>query len=229
MKTIIITGASRGIGRAISLQLSKTYHVIALARSLPELEDLAKESSNISIYNVDITDYGALKNTVSNILELHKDIYGLINNAGVGVFKSLEDTSIEEMQQTFNVNVMGAFYLNKLLIPKLKEQKAGHIITIESDVSKRTFANGSSYCASKYAQEGMSASMRAELRPFNIKVSNLYPGMTDSYFAGSEQGEKHKEDWLKPEDIAQAVEYVLSTPQNVVIDELMIHPMCQEY
>jgi NADP-dependent 3-hydroxy acid dehydrogenase YdfG len=111
----------------------------------------------------------------------------------------------------------------------MKAKTAGHIINIASDVAKRVFSGGSLYCASKYAQDAFSAAIRKELRPFKIKVSVVYSGLVDSFFHAEKEGDPAHENWLKNEDMANAVEYIITQPPHVVIDELMIHPLEQEY
>jgi NADP-dependent 3-hydroxy acid dehydrogenase YdfG len=111
----------------------------------------------------------------------------------------------------------------------MKENKDGHIINVASDVAKRAFSGGSLYCASKYAQEGFSAAIRKELRPFGIKVSVVYSGLVDSSFHADPQGSSNHDDWLKNEDMANAIQYIIAQPKHVVIDELMIHPLSQDY
>ena len=114
-------------------------------------------------------------------------------------------------------------------MPSMKKMKTGHIINIASDVAKRVFAGGALYCASKYAQEAFSLTIRKELRPFNVKVSVVYSGLVDSSFHAEAQGDVSHNDWLKNEDMANAICYIASQPAHVVIDELMIHPIAQDY
>ena len=114
-------------------------------------------------------------------------------------------------------------------LPVMKKNKGGHIINIASDVAKRVFAGGSLYCASKYAQDAYSMAIRKELRPFNIKVSVVYSGLVDSSFHSDPEGHSSHDRWLKNEDMANAIIYIAAQPAHVVIDELMIHPLQQEY
>ena len=100
---------------------------------------------------------------------------------------------------------------------------------LASDVAKRTFSGGSLYCASKYAQDAFSASLRKELRSHGIKVSVVYPGLVDTFFHDGNPGQPHRAEYLKPHDIADAVAYILNAPAHVVIDELMLHPLVQDY
>jgi NADP-dependent 3-hydroxy acid dehydrogenase YdfG len=111
----------------------------------------------------------------------------------------------------------------------MKAAGKGHIINIASDVAKRVFAGGALYCASKYAQDAFSMAIRKELRPFGIKVSVVYSGLVDSYFHADPQGHSSHEGWLTKQNMADAICYIAAQPPHVVIDELMIHPLEQDY
>ena len=223
-KVIIVTGSGKGIGRAIVEKLALDNSVVGLTRS-----DVGTTQADIDWLICDVSVEGDVVKCVDLVLKKYGRIDVLINNAGVGAFGLLEDMSFEFVKQLMEINVNGTFLMNKYVVPVMKEIGGGHIVQIASDVSKRTFSGGSIYCASKYAQEAMVSSLRSEVRPFNIKVSTIYPGMTDTYFADSQPGEDHKKDWLSPNDIADAVDYILNAPAHVVVDELMLHPMSQEY
>ena len=233
-KNAIITGASRGIGRAIALELAQqNIRVILIARNANELAELQKqieqEGGQADFYALDISQATQVKQTVDRILEKHAQVNYLINNAGVGSFQDFEAFDETEWDRIMDINVKGTFMLTKALIAHMKAQKQGHVVTIASDVSKRTFPQGSVYCASKYAQDALMSALRKEVRSFGVKVSVVYPGMVATYFGGSQPDEPEKALWLKPQDIAQSVSYILNAPAHVVVDELMIHPLVQDY
>jgi NADP-dependent 3-hydroxy acid dehydrogenase YdfG len=233
-KTILITGASKGIGKAIALSLAGLQTNLGLvARSQKELEDLQAEIINLGskaeIFIGSVADEIFVNNAVTAMLQKFGKIDVMINNAGYGIFGNAEEINATEWDELFATNTKGTFLFCKAVIPGMKERKDGHIINIASDVAKRSFAGGSLYCASKYAQEGFSAAIRKELRPFEIKVSVVYSGLVDSYFHADPQGNANHDDWLKNEDMANAVQYIISQPKHVVIDELMIHPLSQDY
>lgn len=230
----IISGASRGIGRAVATKLAKDGHfVILLARNREELEDLEFQIDEaggkaLSI-PTDVADEQEVNAAIAQVMKDFRRIDTIINNAGLGIFKPSEELTIGEWSTVMETNVKGTFLLSKAAIPHLKAAGSGHIVGIASDVSKRTFANGSLYCASKYAQDAFLMSLRKEVRPFGVKVSVIYPGLVDTFFHGRPEGAEHQAAYLSPMDIAQAVSYVVNAPAHVVIDELMIHPMSQEY
>ncbi|SFQ34787.1 SDR family oxidoreductase [Hymenobacter arizonensis] len=226
----IVTGASRGIGKAIAIVLAlQGAKVVAVARNEDELAELTHKTKGLSMV-ADVTMESDAEQVIEGTLLHYGRLDILICNAGVGSFNELENFTSSEWDRIFDTNVKGTFLLCKAAIPHFKAQKKGHIVGIASDVARRTFAHGSAYGASKYAQDAMLASVRKEVRPYGIKVSSIYPGLVDTYFndttPGSAEAEKTH---LRPTDIAHAVRYVLEAPPHVVIDELMLHPLTQEW
>jgi NADP-dependent 3-hydroxy acid dehydrogenase YdfG len=233
-KIILITGASKGIGKAIALSLASGGANLGLvARSKNELQQLQTEIISkggvAQIYTGSVSDEAFVNNTVNEMQQQFGKIDVMINNAGYGVFGPAENITVSDWDQLFATNTKGTFLFCKAVIPQMKEYKEGHIINIASDVAKRVFSGGSLYCASKYAQDAFSAAIRKELRPFKIKVSVVYSGLVDSFFHAEKEGDPAHENWLKNQDMANAVQYIISQPKHVVIDELMIHPLEQEY
>jgi NADP-dependent 3-hydroxy acid dehydrogenase YdfG len=233
-KVIIITGASKGIGKALAFALSGLGCKLALlARSEQELTLIKNEIKNnggkCEVYAGDIADEDFVEASAAAVIAAFGSIDIVINNAGFGIFKTAEETTAAEWDSVFATNVKGTFLMTKAVTPIMKKNKSGHIINIASDVAKRVFAGGSLYCASKYAQDAYSMAIRKELRPFNIKVSVVYSGLVDSSFHSDPEGHVSHERWLKNEDMANAIIYIASQPPHVVIDELMIHPLQQEY
>ncbi len=233
-KTVVVTGASKGIGKVVSLQLASFgANLVLLARSENELQAVKKEAEvngiKCLVFAGDVADEVFVNNAVQSAIQQLGTIDIIINNAGFGIFKPSEEISAAEWDNIFATNVKGTFIATKAVIPIMKKNKSGHIINIASDVSKRVFAGGSLYCASKYAQDAYSMAIRKELRPHRIKVSVLYSGLVDSSFHADPEGHTSHSWWLKNEDMAHAVIYVASQPAHVVVDELMIHPLEQEY
>ena len=229
-QVVIVSGASRGIGRAIALLLAlQGAKVVAVARSEQELAELTHKTQGLSIV-ADIADEEDARHVVAETLRQFGRLDILVCNAGVGSFNELEHFSSAEWDRIFDTNVKGTFLLCKAVVPYFKAQKKGHIVGITSDVAKRTFAHGTAYGASKYAQDAVLGSLRKEVRPHGIKVSTIYPGLVDTYFNDTRPGSAEAEKThLRPADVAQAVRYVLEAPAHVVIDELMLHPLTQEW
>lgn len=233
-KTVIVTGASKGIGRVVALQLASLGAKLCLmARSEKELADVKKiaeaNGGQCMVFAGDVADEVFVNKTVEETIKKFGTVDIVINNAGFGVFKPSDEISVAEWDSVFATNVKGTFLVSNAVIPIMKKNKSGHIINIASDVAKRVFAGGSLYCASKYAQDAYSMAIRKELRPHNIKVSVVYSGLVDSSFHSDPEGHSSHNWWLKNEDMANAVIYIAGQPAHVVIDELMIHPLAQEY
>lgn len=233
-KITIVSGASRGIGRAVAARLAREDHfVMLLARNTEEIEELEFEIDQAGgkalPFVVDISKEEAVNEVVASVMRDFKRIDCVINNAGIGVFKPAEEIAADEWDAVMDVNVKGSFLLTKAALPHMKAAGSGHILGIASDVSKRTFAKGSLYTASKYAQHAFFESLRREVRSLGIKVSVVYPGLVDTWFHDGAPGQPHREQYLKPDDIANAVSYILNAPPHVIVDELVLHPMCQEW
>lgn len=230
----IISGASRGIGRAVATRLARENHfVLLLARNNEEISELELEIDSAGgkalSFAVDVSNESQVNEVVEQAIRDFGRIDNLINNAGIGIFKEAENFSEDEWTRVMDVNVKGSFLLSKAVLPHMKAAGKGHIVGIASDVSKRTFAEGSLYCASKYAQHAFFEALRREVRSKGIKVSVIYPGLVDTYFHEGDPGQPHRAQYLQPHDIADAVSYVINAPHHVIIDELMLHPMVQEW
>jgi NADP-dependent 3-hydroxy acid dehydrogenase YdfG len=233
-KTILITGASKGIGKELALLLAKENNNLGLvARSEKELEKIQKEVQNLGskclIFSGSVSNTDLVQNAVNQMSETFGGIDFMINNAGFGVFKRTEEISVEEWDEIYETNVKGTFLFSKAVLPAMKNAHAGHIINIASDVAKRVFDGGSLYCSSKYAQDAFSMALRKEVREHGIKVSVVYSGLVDTMFHTDPQGHESHNQWLKPTDMANTIYYIMAQPKHVVIDELMIHPLSQEY
>lgn len=230
-KTIIISGASRGIGRATALLLAQNgAKVVATARNVDELSTLEAEGNgNIAVVAGDVANEADMQLVVQTALDRFGRIDVVINNAGVGIFKNVDELTVDEWDSVMATNVKGTFLLTKAALPTLKAQGNGHIVVVASDVAKRTFAGGSLYTASKYAQEAFMGALRKEVRPHGIKVTGIYSGLVDSHFHAKGHGHETSKNYLQSEDMAESMLFIVSRPAHVVIDEFMVHPLTQEY
>ena len=230
----LISGASRGIGRAIAARLAHEGHfVMLLARNAEEISELEFEIDQAGgkalSFQADVSDEAQVNEVIAQVVRDFRRIDTVINNAGFGIFKPAEDLTVAEWSQLMDTNVKGSFLLTRAALPHMRAAGSGHIVGIASDVARRTMANGSLYCASKYAQDAFFSALRREVRPHGIKVSVLYPGLVDTYFHEGQPGLPEHGYYLQPKDIADAVSYILNAPPHVVVDELMIHPLGQDY
>lgn len=230
----IVTGGSRGIGKEIAVKLAESGMKLTIVGSSTQVSETAEEIKKMGYANVlpvqaDVSKEEDMQAVVKKTLEAYGSIDLLVNNAGLGFFKLTEEVSLEEWKKVFEVNVQGVFLATKAVLPHMKDQKSGTIINISSDVARYTIPNGAAYTATKYAVQGFSGSVAQEVREYGIRVGTINPGMVDTYFAESTQGLPEKEDWLKVEDIANAVVYMASAPKHMIIDEIVIHPFAQQY
>jgi NAD(P)-dependent dehydrogenase (short-subunit alcohol dehydrogenase family) len=177
----LVTGAGRGIGRAIALALAvEGYTLILVSRTQAELEGVKKEISakggTAFVFAGDITNAAEVLKLRENVERSIGTIDVLINNAGAAPSAKLEDTTDELWANTFAVNVSGAFYLARTFVPAMKEKKDGVIVAIASTAALEGFNYTSAYTASKHAALGLSRALGVELRKFNIKVFTICPG-----------------------------------------------------
>jgi len=233
-KIAVVTGASRGIGKAIAFKLAEKGVKLSLIGSSAEIHKTGdelkeKEYNNVITFQADVADEQQMNEVITKTLQNFGQIDILVNNAGIGFFKSVEETTIDEWKRVFEVNVQGVFVTAKAVLPHMKERKTGTIITISSDVGRYTIPNGAAYTATKYAVQGFSGSLAQEVREYGIRVGTINPGMVDTYFANSQQGLPEKRDWMKADDIANAVVYMASAPTHMLIDEIVLHPLVQKY
>jgi NADP-dependent 3-hydroxy acid dehydrogenase YdfG len=233
-KTILLTGASKGIGKVLALQLAdENVNIGIIARSESELNEIKAEieqkGSKCLVFAGNVADENLAKTAVAGMIAAFGGVDFLINNAGYGIFGPTESISAEQWSDMYDVNVKGTFLLSKEVLAPMRTAQNGHIINIASDVAKRVFDGGSLYCSSKFAQDAFSAALRKEVRKDGIKVSVIYSGLVDTMFHTDPQGHDSHHDWLKAEDMANTIMYVMNQPKHVVIDELMIHPLSQDY
>ncbi len=232
-KVAVVTGASRGAGKAIATRLMSEGVKLAIIGSSEQIHETATElkenGGEVLSLQADVANEQQVKEAFKQALDQYGKIDILVNNAGIGFFKTAEETTVEEWDKVFDVNTKGVFLTTREVLPSMKENNSGTIITISSDVGRRAIANGSAYTATKYAVQGFINSVAQEVQEYGIRMGTVNPGAIDTYFAGSNQGETHKEDWLKVDDIAEAVCYMASAAKHMVVDEILLHPLSQEY
>lgn len=183
MTTVLITGASSGIGKDIALRLLDAgYSVYATARRTERMADLAERGAGV--LELDITKEDTLGALVSRVMVEAGSIDVLINNAGFGLYAAMEDTPIADARRQFEVNLFGPARLTQLVLPHMREQGSGRIVNISSMGGRIYTPLGSWYHASKHALEGWSDCLRLELAPFGIDVIVIEPGLVRSGFGG---------------------------------------------
>jgi len=228
-KAVWITGASSGIGKELTLEFArKDEIVIATSRRVNLIENYKKElgekQSNIIPVQLDIADLKSIENFYKNF---SKDFFiaALINNAGVTSFKSAKEDSLEEIKKIIEVNLLGAIYSIKKVLPQMIEMNYGTIINILSVVTHKVFLGSSAYSASKAGLLAYTNSLREEIRENNIRIINIIPGATKTPIWSSSVLEKKSHRMMSPEEIAKLVYYVYSIKSNLVTEEIVIRPI----
>ncbi len=225
----IITGSTKGIGRAILMALAaEGWNVAATSRNLEDLEALqqeVKESFPHQECLIHWVDFSEKEETISYgkvIQEAWPEIDLLVNNVGVFVPGSVHDEGDNVLEATIALNLYSPYYLTRTLLPGMIKRKKGQIINICSIASFMSYPNGGSYTISKFAQLGFSKALREEMKPHGIKVTSIMPGATWSASWGNAPYEL---DRLMPaEDIAQAVIACTKMGPSSVVEEIIIRP-----
>ena len=242
MKTALITGATSGFGRAISIRLAKLgYNLIITGRRaerLKELSELIKNDFNVEVLSLcfDVRDNEACTNAINSIPVNFKKIKLLVNNAGLAAgTSSFQESSLADYDQMIDTNVKGLLYITKLIVPGMIEAESGHIINISSIAGIEVYPTGSVYCASKHAVNAITKGLRLDLIKYGIKVSSVSPGMAETEFSivrNHGDVEKAKAVYaglvpLNAEDIADTVEFIVTRPAHVSINDIQINPTQQ--
>jgi len=231
-KTVVITGGSKGIGRAIALRCAAMgYNICAIARKQSELDVLAEEvrktGAECMTCSVSVTDYPGLGVAMGMATEKFGSIDVLVNCAGTGVMDPFEELTLEDIDRTIDVNLKGTIYAVKQVFPYMQE-KGGNIINISSMSGIRGIphpcnVNGI-YTASKFGVNGFSECMQKYLAPKGILVTTLCPGSTDTTWWDNWSQDFSTEVMIKPETIADFVELILKSPRNTLFKMLQVLP-----
>lgn len=221
-KLAIITGVSRGIGKEIVLMLlEKGAKVCGWGKRNP---DFAHD--NFYFIKTNIRDVKQVEDAFEKTkMKFSEQIHILINNAGLGYFRIMEEIKVDEWKEMFETNVNGIFYCSKMVIPSMKKKRYGHIINISSVAGLMGLPEGTGYCGTKFAVKGISEAMFKELREFGIKVSCVYPGSTKTDFFSHYPSMKVNDSMMHPKDIAQMIIQILEMPDNFVTLNVEARPL----
>lgn len=238
MKTILITGATSGFGKAIAYKFAEEkFNLIITGRREDRLNSIQKDIEDkfgveVLTLTFDVREQKEVAKAIAGIpVEVRKSVRIVVNNAGLAVGKDTIDKGIiEDWDRMIDTNVKGLLYVSNEIIPILKENGEGHIINIGSTAGKETYLNGNVYCASKHAVDSLSKAMRIDLLPHGIKVTNIAPGLAETEFSVVRfKGDQGKADSvydgfdpLRGEDIAEVVHYAASTPKHVCLNDIVI-------
>jgi NADP-dependent 3-hydroxy acid dehydrogenase YdfG len=240
MKTILITGATSGIGKSTAELLAKQGNrIIICGRRVEALESLKSEHSQYTeIFSLkfDVSVLKEVEEAINSLPGEWKNIDVLINNAGnAHGLDPLSAGKTEDWDSMIDGNVKGLLYVSKMIIPGMKERNSGHIVNISSVAARQTYSNGVVYCATKKAVDVISEGMRLELTEFGIKVTNIQPGAVETDFSlvrfkgNSEKASAVYAGYeaLKAEDIADAIAYCVNAPKHVMVSDMTIYPSAQ--
>ena len=227
-KTALVTGASRGIGFAIARKLGQMGAKVAIcARNSGKLEDAAARLRNDGVEvlaaRADVASAAEIASLVTKTEKSLGSIEILVNNAGIGYFGPVQEADEKNWDSVLDTNLKSVFLLSKAVAPGMIERRTGHIINIGSLAGKNAFKNGSIYCASKWGLMGLTECMAEDLREYGIRVSVICPGSVATEF-GSPASKKNPQKMLQPDDIAHAVEMLVTQATQSFISELLIRP-----
>ena len=241
-KTIMITGATTGFGKATAVKFARNgYNIIITGRRKEKLDDLEKElrgyeKIEVLSLNFDVRKKSEVEYAVGNLSEEWKSIDILVNNAGLAVgLDHIQNGNTDDWDRMIDTNVKGLLYVTRAVSPLMVARNSGHIFNIGSIAGKETYENGNVYCASKFAVDALSKSMRIDMLKNNIKVTLIAPGMAETEFSlvrfkGDTQKAKNVYtgiDALTADDIADTIYYCATLPAHVCINELVITPTQQ--
>lgn len=239
MKTVLITGATSGIGQATAKKLAKNFRLIVCGRRQERLDELVNELSaltEIVSLNFDVRNRNEVFEAIERLPENFKSIDILINNAGnAHGLAPLDEADLDDLDAMIDGNVKGMIYVTKAILPYMISSGKGHIVNISSIAGKHIYPNGATYCASKWAVEALSKGMRIDFQKHGIKVTIIAPGAVETEFSmvrykgDSDRAKKVYEGYepLVAEDIADSIEFAISQPDHVQIADLTITPKAQ--
>ena len=238
--TVLITGATSGIGKATAELLAKNnFRLILCGRReerLKQLEEDLGSLTELTTLQFDVRSREDVFTAVKNLPKEFQQIDVLINNAGnAHGLDPIQDGSLDDWDAMMDINVKGLLYMSKAIIPQMIERNNGFIVNIGSTAGKEVYPNGNVYCASKFAVNAINKGMRIDLNQYNIRVSAIHPGLVETEFSDvrfkgdTERAKTVYQGYkaLQAEDIADIIHFMISRPYHVNIEDLVVFPTAQ--
>ncbi len=226
-KVALITGASKGIGKAIAIGLGKlNYQTVLIGRDSDDLKSVKEEiirsgCSEPALFALDITDSKKVKETIAEVLKQFGRIDILVNNAGIH-FNGTLDLPEPDFRKMLNTNLTAQFVMLQEVVPVMKKQKSGYIFNVASRSAKVGFAGSGAYCASKFGLLGLNESLYRELTPQGIKVTALCPAWVDTNMAQEAGTPLQPDEMIQPEDLLKTIRWLLELSPGACVKEVVI-------
>ncbi|HWR00383.1 MAG TPA: SDR family oxidoreductase [Chlorobaculum sp.] len=234
---ILITGAGKGIGRAIALAFARAGRhnpdfdplLVLCSRSQKDLDSISlecrSEGALTDVVTADIAVPDDVRRLAGHVLERYGTIDCLVNNAGVGRFKPLAEINEDDFDYTMGTNLKGTFFLTQALFPAMESKRSGHIFFITSVAAEKAFKHSSIYCMSKFGQKGLVETMRLYGRECNVRITDVMPGAVHTPMWG-EVSDDFQSLMMMPEDIANPIVQAYLQPSRTTVEEIVLRPTC---
>lgn len=241
MKIALVTGATAGIGKAVALSLAKAgYNLIITGRRDKLLADVSKEIQSEGAKALplcfDVRNHLEVLKYIGSLPEEWREIDVLVNNAGLAVgLNPIYEGILDDWERMIDTNVKGLLYVSRIVLKIMVDRKKGHIVNLCSIAGKQPYRNGNVYCATKHAVNALTQSMRLDLLPYGIRVSQICPGAVETEFSKVRfKGDMDRADNvykgfepLTAQDVADAIMYMINCPAHVNINDMTIMPAAQ--
>ncbi len=226
-KVALVTGASRGIGRSVAITLAeKGAMIVAAARDVEMLQEtcriIEEAGGQALVSTVELSNENSIRKLMETVTEKFGRLDVLVNNAGITLSSSLEETTTDDWDRLMAVNVRGAFVLCREAVGLLRQAQPGVIVNISSVVGVKGYAKQIAYTASKHAMRGMSIAMAEELKESNVRVHVICPGGVDTEMVSRVRPDINKDELIQPQEIAELVLYLVSHTGNAIVDEIRV-------
>ncbi len=228
-KIAIVTGGTRGIGRAIAERLLREGASVAVCGRSPESASRAagemQPLGKVRGYAADVTDLAQVRGFFEDVDRDFGALDILVNNAGEGVFRKVAEMTPEEWHRNIDLNLNGPFYCSREALARFRKRGGGFIVNISSLAAKNAFSGGAGYNASKFGLNGFTEALMLDHRHDNVRVSSIMPGSVDTGFSGGPSDRSGDTSWMiGPEDVAEAVIMVLRMPERTMVSRVEMRP-----